>query len=429
MALTWDDFILKMRQGEMIQNAGNDHYIGGYYAAFYCVPVNQSTKLVYYGNPGKQSDLFGILDCNNNDFYLMKDMESVLKLMGNVDHPSLKKLEDLRRKVLDLVISDKTDNFIKALRANGEQVILNNNVPIEFCEGNFGNFSVAIVQEGLQYVAMGLNNYVRYRLMDSLYKDDENDLNMILAIAIYLDTGILGLQKLNFKEWNREFGYIETIKKNYDDLCDSYLHYTNYHRNIYPILEHELREAIKDKGTVTINGEKVRDCKIDGSNLLFKNEGRREIPINDVMNVTYRGKEIYNRDKILEPIRTVEFQEGLNDLVKLAYDNFKKYNGKIKPKDYDEYKKNWSVGDLIYTIGGEFGIIIGGGIAIENEKEEGCLFYLYNGKKHGVAVNYIDFLLKEPEMNNGLRQIKKYIIDKFNKEQRKIVEQGIEIER
>lgn len=438
--MTWDDFILKMRQGEAINISEKRNDISSYgERIIYSIPINQSVKIVYNNRldgrfDSNNNEFFGIVDCNNNKLFLedcscLRNSEEYKKykalyldLIDLENSQNIESYETLKNEVLDYAVHMGIDDFIIGLDEN-EKNMLNKDIV----------FNDLKEYSDIQILGMGLNNYLCYKLLSEIYKSErkygDQWTNSKLVIT-YLDKGIDGLKELyanyrdDFECWSSPS--IGRWKNEYIELCDKY---KNIDKNYVDFLHNIIKEVSKDKNTVTMNGEKVKNFSVNDSYKIIKYQDSSckswetcDCKPEDVETLEYRGKEIYNRDKVLSYIQSPEYQAGINELIEYVRNDFNKYN-ETKQKVSE---LNWSAGDLVYTQDGNFGVVVGTNkVYLDN----GILKNIDPDKS--MSDNSINIFVSKSEFNKGLSQIQSLVgREYFNKNVKKQGQkQVIEMER
>lgn len=391
--MTWEEFILKVRCGNAIKTSSRDYKNWNCYV--YSIPINDTVKMVYEGRldgfyPSNYDNRFlGMLDCNTNKFYKSSVFTGTSVSIEHAEQGNVEDLEDIINVVNNLLISLKCDDFMnknKDQYSACKELKLNDKTEYD----------------DIQLIGMGVNNYIRYHLLKKI-NSTEYDRYRCFSVATYLNGGLEQLKQLKYLQTDYHWDFTREVTScmdSYKRLSEKYSGTSETMVN--QSLKRELAEAVKDKGTVTLDGEKIKVFSIDDWSSNYNNfcyyDSKKEyksIDVKDVNLLEYRGKVIYNGQKELKRLMSVEYQKGIRGLIEYTQDHFEDYG-----RD-----KELTGGDLIYTKNGHFGIVTG--------KDD---VYLDNGQAVKIDDIPVSASFQESELNPGLGQVRKYLYKEYNYE-------------
>lgn len=397
------DFILKLKQGKMVKlaNKKDDYY--------FTLPISDNIKILYrkhsyyiYGSftIDKLGENFcGLLDCENNKLLLEK--HECDYMIGNSSQSEITHLDTVMKQVDELLCRYQSDKYCELLE---DKSLVKKDLSLNYREE----------YSDIQKLAMGINNFLYIslkRLREDPY-NSEKQTELMSCVMGYLEEGLDYLKNvvntyiahLYSSKGSRYIHPIEEIDQKYSKL---YKQYTNIKDNIDKFVKQEILKVLEDKSSVWINDNKFNDFSITESTIwMYGNRttsyNRIEIPYQDINTIKYKDKEIFNRGKVIERLSSSEYQAGIDSLIEFVSNNFDRYNSESLNL------KNVNAGNLIYSKNGHFGVVIA--------KDK---IYLDNGVQ--ADINDINICFKDEELDEGLKQMKKFISREYNNELQKVI--------
>lgn len=414
-----DDFILKLKQGKMVNIANGiiDH--------FFTLPISDTVKMIYCGfeYSGLYDDLSGhqfcgVLDCKSNKLFLYEDR---CYQVVNSLNPQIK-AEEFYSDPLKAIKKAGYDNKVVDFNTVIEQIdeILCRYQSDKDCESLEDkslvkkDLSLDYEKEydNIQKLAMGINNFL-YISLERLREGESENENMLMSCVMgYLEEGLDYLKNVdtaklyNYREKDRNSYSIISLEEVNEKHSELYKQYTDIKGNMDEIIKQEIVKALKDKGSVWINDNKFNDFSVDESTIwMYDNRtsyNKIEIPYQDINTIRYKGKEIFNRENVVERLSNPEYQAGIDSLIEFVSNNFDRYNNEgLDPEDIH-------AGNLVYSKDGHFGVM--------TAKDK---VYLDNDIQ--ADISNINICFKDNELDNGLAQVKNMVVTKYNNDMKKSI--------
>jgi len=420
-----DDFVLKMKQGESVEfRLNNSSKI-----ALACpMKVDKDIMLVNFldkrslkpvWNKENGATLMGDLLISSNQnkvLYLNNGVEIrglVYRLCADSEsNYAVENIWDVNEKIKDIICSYQGDNAV--LKENEKYLKFKDVHNIKYFdetgwllgETEFLKISPVVM------IGLGINNFA-YAQGKFLMRND-------LKIENILGYMKFGLEYLRYTPEVRDYD-VELYKSLFE-------RYMNVKAHVSEFLEDEIIARLSESGkqSVYVNGKNIKEFEIQRmEHKIYDYKNKRDINFEDINTLQYKGKEIFNREKELKRLESDVFQAGIKGMIQWIRqkDNYNKF---MLDLDYE------SVGDLVYTKQGHFGVVIeentvcldnGKKIQIEDECDEDKNMGLYKivwRKELNKWKDYVDVVIKECELNRGLKAVKEFITDNYCNEQFKV---------